>query len=67
VETYLEADTGAPTVVQEIEDGTFCGAKRTDNFVVLVFEAPARETCLSVLETASRGADRAAANKEGTV
>jgi len=67
VETYLELDSGAEAVVQEIEDGTFCGAKRTDRFVALVFEAPDRETCLNVLETALGGPKRAVANEERAV
>jgi hypothetical protein len=59
VETYLERDSGDPVVVAKIEDGTFCGAKRTDRFVALVFEAPDRETCVSILETASSDLGRA--------
>lgn len=65
VETYLEADSGAQVVVQEIEDGTFCGAKRTDRFVALVFEAPDRETCVSILEMASSDLGGVMANQEG--
>ena len=65
---YLETDSVGedeePIVVQQIEDGTFCGVKRAGNFLALAFEAPDRETCERTLEIACGNIERASSREE---